>query len=69
MNILYLEIGLKSSIFQLSCQPSSSSVDCGRELFKPSKDSASLQVCNENNFFGFGFLFFFVSDIISEVDF
>jgi len=26
-----------------------------RELFKGSKDSASLVVCNEKNFFGFGF--------------
>jgi len=28
-----------------------------RELFKPSKDSASLQVCNEKKI-GFGFRFF-----------
>jgi len=32
-------------------------VDCTRELFKPSKDSASLLVCNEK-FLGFGFEFF-----------
>jgi len=32
------------------------SVDaCAREVFKPSKDSASLCVCNEKNIFDFGF--------------
>jgi len=35
-----------------------------RELFKPSKDSASLQVCSEKKFFGYGF---FVSDVIGGV--
>ena len=39
-----------------------------RELFKPSKDSGSLQACNEKKFFGFGFRFF-VSDVISNVGF
>jgi len=29
------------------------------ELFKPLKDSASLQVCNEKNFFGCGFWIFY----------
>jgi len=33
-----------------------------RELFKPSKDLASLPVCNKKKFLGFGF---FVGDIIS----
>ena len=33
-NISYLEIELKSSIFQLSYQPQSSSADCDREQFK-----------------------------------
>jgi len=32
--------------------------DCIRELFKPSKDSASLCVCNEKNVFGFEFWIF-----------
>ena len=32
MNILYLEIGLESSIFQLSYQPHSSSADCARAV-------------------------------------
>jgi len=32
--------------------------DCVRELFKPSKDSASLRVCNDKKFFGFGFQVF-----------
>jgi len=36
------------------------------ELFKPSKDSATLQVCNEKKIFGFGF---FVNDVISKVGF
>ena len=31
------------------------------ELFKPSKDSASLQVYNEKNFLGFGFRFLWVT--------
>jgi len=39
--------------------------DCAKELFKPSKDSASLRGCNETIFFGLGF--HFVSDIISGV--
>jgi len=39
-----------------------------RELFKPSKDLASLLVCNEKNFFGFG-CGFFVSDVINDVSF
>ena len=39
---------------------------CIRESFKRSKHSASLRVCNEKKFFGFGF---FVSSIISGVVF
>jgi len=39
--------------------------DCAKELFKPSKDLASLRICNKI-FFGFG-LHFFVSDVISGV--
>jgi len=68
MNVLYLEIREKPGIFQLPYQPHSSSVDYGRELFKPSKNLASLRVCNEKKFFGFGFRFF-VSDVMSKVGF
>jgi len=49
-NISYLEIGLKSSIFQSSYQQHSSSADYAEELFKPSKDLASLWVSNETKF-------------------
>jgi len=42
-----------AAIFAPVCNP----VDCTKELFKPSKDSASLRVCNEH-IFGFGFAFF-----------
>ena len=38
-------------------------VNCIREPFKPSKDSASLLVCNEKNFKS-GVSRFFVDDII-----
>jgi len=37
----------KTRVFRLTFQLHSSSADCARELFKPSKDSASLWVCNE----------------------
>jgi len=47
-----------SSCFQLTYQLHNSPSDCGRELFKPSKDSASLQVCNEKKFLVWGFRFF-----------
>jgi len=69
MNI-YIVLGIwpKSSIFQLSYQPHSSSADCARELIKSSKDSASLRGHNEKNFLVLGFRFF-VSDIISKVGF
>jgi len=40
-----------------------SAADCARELFKPSKDLASLHVCKGKKI-GFGFQFF-VSDVIS----
>jgi len=45
-----------------------SSVDCPRELFKPSKDSASLLACNEKYFFGFRYRFF-VGCVINVVGF
>jgi len=38
--------------------------ESGRELFKGSKDAASLLVCNQTNVFGWECRFF-VSDIIS----
>jgi len=47
----YFEIGLKNSSFRLPYQHHSSSADCTRELFKPSKDSASLSRL-EIKFFG-----------------
>jgi len=40
IKISHLEIGLKSSIFRLYYYLHSSSADCVRDLFKPSKDSA-----------------------------
>jgi len=43
----------KTKHFRLSYQPHSSSGDCTRELFKPSKDSASLVVSNKKYFFWF----------------
>ena len=46
----------KTSSFQLPYQQHSSSVDCARELCKPSKNSASLLVCNEKFFLVSGFL-------------
>jgi len=36
-------------------QVHSSSANCARELFKPSKDLASLQIDNEKMLFDFGF--------------
>jgi len=40
-------------------------VDCAGELFKPSKDSASLQVCTEKEILFW--ISFFVGDVISGV--
>jgi len=42
-----LEIGEKPGIFQSTYQPHSFSANCGRELFKPSKDLVRLRVCSE----------------------
>jgi len=56
----------KTSSCRLPYQRPSSSADCARELFKPSKDSASLLVCTRKNFLDGG-CGFFVSGIISEV--
>jgi len=67
MNISYLEIRLKSSIFRLSYLLHNSA-DCVRELFKPSKDLGSLRVCNEK-ILGGVWASFFVSDVISKVGF
>jgi len=52
----YLEIGLKPAVFgcltnAIAPPPKGES---GRELFKPSKDSAILLVCNEKKFFRLG---------------
>jgi len=44
----------KTSSFWLPYQRHSSSADCARELFKPSKDSASLLVCTRKTIFGWG---------------
>jgi len=63
-----LEIEEKPGIFWLTYQPHSSSVDCTRELFKPSKDSANLNVCNEKKFLVLG-VSFFVSGVIRKVGF
>ena len=43
----------KSSSSHVARQLHNSLGDYARELFKPSKDLASLQVCNEKNGFGF----------------
>jgi len=45
----------KTSSCRLLYQQHNSSADCAKVLFKPLKDSASLQVWNEKQFFGFGF--------------
>jgi len=55
---------LRSSSLQMFLHGNISADDCARELFKPSKDLASLRVCNETKTFDIGF---FVSDIISVV--
>jgi len=54
-----------SRYFRASLQLHNTPVDCARELFKPSKDSASLLVCNEKKL-SFGFSYF-VGDVISGV--
>jgi len=48
----------KSSCLDVSLQVHSFSTNCVRELFKPSKDLASLEICNEKIFFGVGFQIF-----------
>ena len=68
MDVLYLEIELKSSIFQLPYQPHNSSADCARELFKPSNDTANFRVCNGKKLYGCGFCFL-VNDVVSKVGF
>ena len=54
----------KWSCLHVNLQVNSSSTDCARELFKPSKDSASLRVCSEKFLLILHFRFF-VSGIIS----
>jgi len=60
-------IGLKSSglhSLHVILHVHISTDDCTRKLFKPSKDLASLHVCNEKKFLVFVFL---VSDVTSRV--
>ena len=47
-----------SSCLHVSLHGYNYGAECARELFKPSKDSASLWVCNEIHFFGYGFQIF-----------
>jgi len=54
--------------FCATLQIHNSPIDCAKELFKPSKDSASLRVCNDKNIFGWVFVFF-VGGVISGVGF
>jgi len=63
-----LEIGEKPGIFGLTYQPHSSSADCAVELlkFEPSKDLASLRVCNEKKILLLGFVYFGI-DVIRYV--
>jgi len=56
--ISYLEIREKPGVFWLTYQLNSSLADCTRQLFKLSKDSASLWVCNEKQFLVLAFVFF-----------
>jgi len=49
MIYLYFEIKLKTNSFLLPYQQRSSLGDCPRELFKTSKDLASLQVAMKKN--------------------
>jgi len=48
----------KTSSFRLPYQRHSSSADCSRELFKVSKESASLLACTQKKFFGWGLQIF-----------
>jgi len=61
---IVLENWGKTRVFRLTYQAHSSSADCARELFKPSKYSANLEVRNEKKIV-LGFCFF-VDDIISR---
>jgi len=45
----------KTACSHLAFCGSNSGAESARELFKPSKDLANLVVCNEKNFFRFGF--------------
>jgi len=48
---------LKSNSSHVFLHGNISTDDCAKELFKPSKDSASLRVYNEKKIFGFWFCF------------
>jgi len=45
---------LKSSSLHVFLHGNISADDCARELFKPSKDLASLRICNKKIILGFG---------------
>jgi len=62
--LAFVRLRLKSSSLHMFLRGNISADDYARELFKPSKDSASLHICNEKTFFVLGFGFF-VSDVIS----
>ena len=55
----------KTTGLHVALREYNSGTESGRELFKGSKDLASLVVCNEQQFFGWG-CSFFVSDIVSK---
>jgi len=55
-----------SCYFHATLQLHNLTVNYSKELFKPSKDSASLRVCNEKKIF---VLSFFVGNVINEVGF
>jgi len=51
---------------RVTFQLHNSSVNCTRELFKPSRDAASFRICSEKKLGGFGF---FVYHVINGVCF
>jgi len=57
-NIFVPRIQPKNSSFRLPHWRHRSYVDCARELFKGSNESASLLVCTRKNFFGWGLQIF-----------
>jgi len=57
---VYGYIILGKWLFHVTLQLASLPVDCAKELFKSLKGTASFQVCNEEQIFGFKF---FVSEV------